>query len=135
MKKYAIVVERAARNYGAYVPDLPGWVATGATVEEVEWLLREAIALHVAGLREDGLPVPEPSSQVDYLEVPASQAVPRSAALALSGTRTGLRAEPAVVEDGAGGAALGGIVPFRPAPLLNLVLGRKVNQAGTLRVC
>jgi predicted RNase H-like HicB family nuclease len=71
MKKYAIVVERAARNYAAYVPDLPGCVATGATVEEVERLLREAIALHVAGLREDGLPVPEPSSLVDYLEVPA----------------------------------------------------------------
>jgi predicted RNase H-like HicB family nuclease len=71
MKKYAIVVERAERNYAAYVPDLPGCVATGATVEEVEQLLREAIELHVAGLREDGLPVPEPSSVVDYLEVSA----------------------------------------------------------------
>ncbi len=69
MKKYAIVVERAARNCAAYVPDLPGCVATGATVEEVEELLREAIEVHVAGLREDGLPVPEPSSVVDYLEV------------------------------------------------------------------
>jgi predicted RNase H-like HicB family nuclease len=71
MKKYAIVVERAEGNYAAYVPDLPGCVATGATVEEVEQLLREAIELHVAGLREDGLPVPEPSSVVDYLEVSA----------------------------------------------------------------
>jgi predicted RNase H-like HicB family nuclease len=71
MKRYAIVVERAERNYAAYVPDLPGCVATGETVEEVEKLLREAIALHVAGLREDGLPVPEPSSVVDYLEVSA----------------------------------------------------------------
>ena len=71
MRKYAIVVERAARNYAAYVPDLPGCVATGATVEEAEELLREAIAVHVAGLREDGLPVPEPSSVVDYLEVSA----------------------------------------------------------------
>jgi predicted RNase H-like HicB family nuclease len=69
MKKYAIVVERAERNYAAYVPDLPGCVATGATVAEAEELLREAIALHVAGLREDGLPVPAPSSVVDYLEV------------------------------------------------------------------
>ena len=69
MKKYAIVVERAERNYAAYVPDLPGCVATGATVEETEKLLREAIELHVAGLREDGLPVPAPSSVVDYLEV------------------------------------------------------------------
>ena len=69
MKKYAIVVERAERNFAAYVPDLPGCVATGATVEEVENLLREAIELHVAGMREDGLPVPAPSSVVDYLEV------------------------------------------------------------------
>jgi predicted RNase H-like HicB family nuclease len=71
MKKYAIVIERAKRNYAAYVPDLPGCVATGATVEEVEKLLREAIELHVAGLREDGLEVPEPSSVVDYVEVSA----------------------------------------------------------------
>jgi predicted RNase H-like HicB family nuclease len=69
MKKYAIVVERAMRNYAAYVPDLPGCVATGATVEEAEELLREAIEVHVAGLREDGRPVPPPSSVVDYLEV------------------------------------------------------------------
>jgi predicted RNase H-like HicB family nuclease len=69
MKKYAIVVERAERNYAAYVPDLPGCVATGATVEEVEQLLREAIALHIEGLRENGLPVPAPSSVVDYVEV------------------------------------------------------------------
>jgi predicted RNase H-like HicB family nuclease len=69
MKKYAIVVERAKRNYAAYVPDLPGCVATGATVEEAEELLREAIEVHIAGLREDGLPVPAPASVVDYLEV------------------------------------------------------------------
>ena len=71
MKRYAIVVERAKKNYAAYVPDLPGCVATGATVEETERLLREAIELHVAGLRADGLAVPEPSSVVDYLEVSA----------------------------------------------------------------
>jgi predicted RNase H-like HicB family nuclease len=71
MKRYAIVVERAKTNYAAYVPDLPGCIATGETVEETERLLREAITLHVAGLREDGLPVPEPSSVVDYLDVPA----------------------------------------------------------------
>ena len=69
MKKYAIVVEQAQRNFAAYVPDLPGCVATGATVEETERLLREAIELHVAGMREAGLPVPAPSSLVDYLEV------------------------------------------------------------------
>jgi predicted RNase H-like HicB family nuclease len=71
MKRYAIVVEKAESNYSAYVPDLPGCVATGATVEETERRLREAIEIHVEGMREDGLFVPEPSSQVNYLEVPA----------------------------------------------------------------
>jgi predicted RNase H-like HicB family nuclease len=70
IKRYAIVVERTKRNYAAYVPDLPGCVATGATLEETERLLREAIAVHIAGMREDGLPVPAPSSVVDYIEVP-----------------------------------------------------------------
>ncbi|HBI44050.1 MAG TPA: hypothetical protein DDY78_14540 [Planctomycetales bacterium] len=69
MKKYAIVVERAERNYAAYVPDLPGCVATGVTVEETERHLREAIELHIEGMREDGLEVPDPSSIVDYLEI------------------------------------------------------------------
>jgi predicted RNase H-like HicB family nuclease len=67
--RYAIVVERAANNYSAYVPDLPGCVATGVTMEETEQLIREAIELHLTGLREDGLPIPQPSSQVDYVEV------------------------------------------------------------------
>jgi predicted RNase H-like HicB family nuclease len=71
MKRYAIVVEKAKSNYAAYVPDLPGCVATGRTVKETERRLREAIELHVRGLREDGLPVPEPSSVVDYMEVTA----------------------------------------------------------------
>jgi predicted RNase H-like HicB family nuclease len=71
MKRYAIVIEKASTNYAAYVPDLPGCVATGATVEETESLLREAIDLHLDGLREDGLPIPEPASVVEYLDVPA----------------------------------------------------------------
>ena len=71
MKRYAIVIEKGATNYGGYVPDLPGCVATGATVEETERLLREAIALHLEGMKEDGLPIPEPSSVVDYLEMEA----------------------------------------------------------------
>jgi predicted RNase H-like HicB family nuclease len=71
MKRYAIVIEKAARNFSGYVPDLPGCIATGATVEETESLLREAIDLHIAAMREDGLPVPEPASVVEYLEVPA----------------------------------------------------------------
>ena len=71
MKRYAIVVEKAEANFAAYVPDLPGCVATGATVEETQRRLREAIEIHVQGLNEDGIPVPEPSSVVDYVEVPA----------------------------------------------------------------
>lgn len=69
--RYAIVIEKAESNYAAYVPDLPGCVATGATVEETEKLIREAIELHLAGMREDGAPIPPPSSQVDYVEVAA----------------------------------------------------------------
>jgi predicted RNase H-like HicB family nuclease len=71
MKRYAIVVERAGRNYSAYVPDLPGCVATGKTVAAVERLLHEASEIHVAGLREDGEAVPEPACVVAYLEVRA----------------------------------------------------------------
>ena len=67
--RYAIVIERAANNYSAYVPDLPGCVATGATAEEVEEFIREAIELHIGGLKEDGLPIPSPSSRVDYVDV------------------------------------------------------------------
>jgi predicted RNase H-like HicB family nuclease len=69
MKRYAIVVEDAGTNLAAYVPDLPGCVATGDTLEEVERLIREAIELHLEGLVEDGQPIPEPSSRVEYVEV------------------------------------------------------------------
>ena len=69
--RYAIVIERAQNNYAAYVPDLPGCVATGQTQEETEQRIREAIELHLRGLRQDGLPIPEPLSQVEYIEVPA----------------------------------------------------------------
>jgi len=71
MKRYAIVVEDAGTNLAAYVPDLPGCVATGATVAEVEEAIREAIQLHLEGLAEDGLPIPEPSSRVEYVEIDA----------------------------------------------------------------
>ncbi len=66
--RYAIVVENADSNYAAYVPDLPGCIATGATVEETEARLSEAIELHLEGMREDGLPIPEHSNIVDYVE-------------------------------------------------------------------
>lgn len=69
--RYAIVIEETAKNFSAYVPNLPGCVATGATVEEVETKIREAIGFHLEGLREDGLPVPQPSSRVEYVEVAA----------------------------------------------------------------
>jgi predicted RNase H-like HicB family nuclease len=69
MKRYAIVIEKAASNYAAYVPDLPGCVATGTTRDETERLLREAIELHIEGLTQDGLPIPEPSADVDYVEL------------------------------------------------------------------
>ena len=69
--RYAIVIEKARGNFSAYVPDLPGCVATGATVAEVEAEIREAIVFHVEGLREDGLPVPPPESQVEYIEIAA----------------------------------------------------------------
>jgi len=67
--RYAIVIEQAQGNYSAYVPDLPGCVATGATVTEVEAEIREAIAFHLEGMREDGNPIPQPSSQVEYVDV------------------------------------------------------------------
>jgi predicted RNase H-like HicB family nuclease len=69
--RYAIVIERAESNFSAYVPDLPGCVATGATLEEIERHIREAIAFHLNGLREDGIPVPQPSSKVEYVDVAA----------------------------------------------------------------
>ena len=69
--RYAVVIEKADSNYSAYVPDLPGCVATGSTVSEAEASLREAIELHLSGLREDGIPIPPALSQVDYVEVAA----------------------------------------------------------------
>lgn len=69
--RYAIVIEKAESNYSAYVPDLPGCVATGASIQQVEAEIREAIEFHIEGLREDGSLVPSPSSQVEYIEIAA----------------------------------------------------------------
>ena len=69
--RYAIVIEKADGNYSAYVPDLPGCVATGGTIEEVESQIREAIEFHLEGLREDGTPIPPPASRVDYVDIAA----------------------------------------------------------------
>ena len=67
--RYAIVLERGPVSYGAYVPDLPGCVAAGDSREEALRLIREAIEFHIEGLRAEGIPVPEPSSSAEYIEV------------------------------------------------------------------
>jgi len=67
--RYAIVIESGKGNYGAYVPDLPGCVATGDTIEETRREIREAIEFHLEGMRADALPIPEPTSRVAYVEV------------------------------------------------------------------
>jgi predicted RNase H-like HicB family nuclease len=69
--RYAVVIEAAGSNFAAYVPDLPGCVATGATIAETELAIREAIEFHLDGLRQDGSPIPPPSSKVEYVEVAA----------------------------------------------------------------
>lgn len=69
--RYAIVIERAASNWGAYVPDLPGCVATGDTLEKTLREIGEAIEFHIEGMREDGMPVPTPTTAVTYVEVAA----------------------------------------------------------------
>ena len=67
--RYAIVIEKGESNYSAYVPDLPGCVAVGDTIEETEREIQEAIEFHIEGLRADGLPVPPPSSKVEYVDI------------------------------------------------------------------
>lgn len=69
--KYAVVIEKATSNYSAYVPDLPGCVATGATVEDAEREIRSAIEFHLEGLKREGYEIPIPSSAVEYVEVAA----------------------------------------------------------------
>jgi len=67
MKRFLIVIENANGNYSAYSPDLPGCVATGKTVEQTETNMYEAVRLHLAGLREDGVDIPEPKSIAEYI--------------------------------------------------------------------
>ncbi len=66
--RYAVVIEKADGNYSAYVPDLPGCVATGDSVQAVEIEIRDAVRFHIDGLKQDGLPVPKPTSIADYVE-------------------------------------------------------------------
>ncbi len=69
MQKYLVIFEKANDNLSAYSPDLPGCVATGGSRKETEENIRAAIAMHINGLREDGLPIPEPASFTEYVEV------------------------------------------------------------------
>ena len=69
MRRFLIVVERAGENYSAYSPDLPGCVAAGKTREQATRRMHEAIGMHVAGLREDGLAIPKSSSSAEYIAV------------------------------------------------------------------
>ena len=70
--RYMVVIERGETSWGAHVPDLPGCVTVGETREEVLQLVREAIEFHIDGLKEDGLPVPTPSSEGEFVEVGAA---------------------------------------------------------------
>ena len=67
--KYAVIYEKSSDGYGAYVPDLPGCVAVGDTLEETQRLIREASELHLRGMREDGEPIPKPTSIADNVNV------------------------------------------------------------------
>ena len=66
--RYAVVIEKTTNNYSAYVPDLPGCVATAETLQAIECEIRDAIRFHIEGLKEDGAPVPVPTSIADYVE-------------------------------------------------------------------
>ena len=70
--RYVVIVERGENGVGAYVPDLPGCVAVGETKEETLGLIRDAVELHLEGMRDEGLPIPEPSSSSEYVEVGAA---------------------------------------------------------------
>ena len=65
--RYSVVIEKGERNYSAYLPDVPGCIATGRTPDATLKSLTKALEMHLAGLREDGLPIPEPSKEVDYI--------------------------------------------------------------------
>jgi predicted RNase H-like HicB family nuclease len=71
MKEYVVIYERTAHNWAAYAPDVPGCIATGETRSEVERNFRDALAFHLEGLREQGLPIPEPATETGHVAVPA----------------------------------------------------------------
>ena len=69
--RYAVVIEKGETSYGAYVPDLPGCIAAGETKDEIIKLIHEAIEFHLEGLKVNGEPIPEPSSDIEFIEVAA----------------------------------------------------------------
>ena len=69
--KYAVIIEEGENGFGAYVPDFPGCIAAADTKEEVKKLIHEAIEFHIEGLKEDGEPIPKPSSSIEFIEVAA----------------------------------------------------------------
>jgi len=69
--KYAVVIEKGEKGYGAYVPDLPGCIAAGDTKKEVKKLIHEAIEFHIEGLKENGEQIPQPTSSIEFIEVAA----------------------------------------------------------------
>jgi predicted RNase H-like HicB family nuclease len=71
MMEFAVVFEKTSNGWSAYAPDLPGLGVAGATIEETKRLLREGIEFHTEGMREDGLPIPEPTTEVMKLAIPA----------------------------------------------------------------
>jgi len=66
--RYLVVIEKSENNYAAYIPDLPGCIATAATLDELQQNIRSAVAMHLEGLKEDGLPAPEPQTQAEFVE-------------------------------------------------------------------
>ena len=103
--RYAVVIEQGENNYSAYVPDLPGCVSVGDTFDEVKSEIREAIAFHLDGMREDGLPIPPPRSRAEYVDI----AVPEHAEGVKTSDR-GTKARSRIVIDGHG------IKPSTPPP-------------------
>lgn len=72
MSRYAVILEKSRTGYSAYIPDLPGCVAAAETFEETEKLIREAIKFHLDGMREDGDPIPEPTTFAEMVDVTAA---------------------------------------------------------------
>jgi predicted RNase H-like HicB family nuclease len=80
--RYAVVIEKSARNYSAYLPDVPGCVATGKTVAQTISNLQQALEMHFAGMQEDGEPIPDPVTLCDYVDVELPSKVTSAARLA-----------------------------------------------------